>query len=66
MIGENTHGSKKWIPWEITLAVEEKKDIIAMRFKDSPSALTPKVLIDNNILPFNWDIDKLFGKIRNY
>lgn len=63
MIGENTHRSRKWIPWEIELAVDEKKEIYAMRFWDSASAITPNVLINNGIRPFNWDVDKLFQKI---
>lgn len=65
MIGENTHKSRKWIPWEITLAIEERKEVIAMRFKNLGNALTPRILIDNNIVPFNWDVDKLFRKISN-
>ncbi len=65
MIGENTLKSRKWIPWEITLAIEEKKNVIAMRFKNMDNALTPRILIDNNIVPFNWDVDKLFKKISH-
>ncbi len=65
MVGENTYKSRKWIPWEITLAIEERKDVIAMRFKNLDNALTPKILIDNNIVPFNWDVDKLFKKISS-
>lgn len=65
MIGENTHKSRHWIPWEITLAIEERKDVIAMRFKNLDNALAPKILIDNNIVPFNWDVDKLFKKISS-
>lgn len=63
LIGENTHRSRKWIPWEINLAVEEDKEIIAMRFNGMSSATTPNVLITHGIVPFNWDIDKLFRKL---
>ena len=41
MIGENTYRSRKWIPWEIGLAIEERKEIYAMRFWDTPNAITP-------------------------
>lgn len=63
LIGENTHRSRKWVPWEINLAAEEGKDIIAMRFKNMASATTPSVLTKHGIVPFNWDVDKLFKKI---
>jgi hypothetical protein len=63
MIGENTYKSKKWIPWEIGVAIELKKPILAMRFKDSANAMTPNVLINNNIRPFDWDLSKLIEKI---
>ena len=63
MIGENTHRSRKWIPWEIGLAIEEAKDIYAMRFWDADNALTPSILANNAIRPFNWSLDKLFQKI---
>jgi hypothetical protein len=59
MIGENTHRSRKWVPWEINLALEEGKKVIAMRFKDMPNAITPSVLSSNGILPFSWDLDRL-------
>jgi hypothetical protein len=32
MIGENTHRSRKWVPWEVGLAADEGKEIIGMRF----------------------------------
>jgi hypothetical protein len=64
LIGENTHKSRKWIPWEIGLAIDEGKPVIAMRFYDSSDALTPTILSNNNIRPFNWDIDNLFAKIK--
>jgi hypothetical protein len=63
MVGENTHRSRKWVPWEINLALEKRKPIIAMRFKDTPNAITPSVLSNNGIIPFDWDIDKLFKKL---
>lgn len=63
MIGEDTYRSRKWIPWEIELAVDEGKDIFAMRFWDSPHAITPSVLSHNGVRPFNWDAGKLFEKI---
>lgn len=63
MIGENTHRSRKWIPWEIGLAVEEHREIFAMRFWDASNAITPSVLANNGIRPFDWDVDKLFEKI---
>ena len=63
LIGENTHRSRKWVPWEIKLAIEEGKGVIAMRFWDTPSATTPSVLTNNGIAPFDWDVDKLFKKL---
>lgn len=63
MVGENTHRSRKWVPWEIDLAADEGKEIIAMRFKDTSNATTPAVLSAHAISPFNWDIDRLFKKI---
>jgi hypothetical protein len=63
MIGENTHGSRKWIPWEISVALELKKPIIAMRFWDSGDAKTPSILENNNIRPFSWDMNKLIERI---
>lgn len=65
MIGENTHRSRKWVPWEIELAVAEKKEIYAMRFWDSANAVTPSILVNYGVRPFNWDVDKLFQKIGN-
>lgn len=63
MVGENTYQSRKWVPWEINLALEERKPVIAMRFKDTPNAITPSVLSNNGIVPFDWDINKLFLKL---
>lgn len=64
MIGENTFRSRKWVPWEVGLAVDEGKEIIGMRFKDTSDATTPSVLTNNGVRPFNWDIDKLFERIN--
>lgn len=63
MIGENTYRSRKWVPREIGLAFEENKEVFAMRFWDTSNAITPSVLTNNGIRPFNWDVDKLFQKI---
>jgi hypothetical protein len=63
MIGENTHQSRKWVPWEVGLAIEEGKEVFAMRFWDSPNAVTPSILINNGVRPFSWDVDKLFARI---
>lgn len=63
LIGENTHRSRKWVPWEINLAVEEGKHLIAMRFKNMSSATTPSVLTQHGVVPFDWDINKLFKKL---
>ena len=63
MIGEHTFRSRKWVPWEIGLAIEEGKEVIAMRFWDTSNATTPGILVNNGIRPFNWDVDKLFQKI---
>lgn len=63
MMGENTYRSRKWVPWEIKLALEENKPVIAMRFKDTPNAVTPSLLSNNGIIPFDWNIDRLFGKL---
>ena len=63
MIGENTFRSRKWVPWEVGLAASEGKELIGMRFKDTPTAITPNILVTNGVRPFNWDIDKLFERI---
>jgi MTH538 TIR-like domain (DUF1863) len=63
LVGENTHRSRKWIPWEIDLAAEEGKEIIAMRFHDTPNATTPSILQRHGVVPFNWDVDRLFRKL---
>lgn len=63
MIGENTHRSRKWVPWEIGIAIEERKEIFAMRFWDTPDATTPSVLVNHGIRAFDWNLDKLFQKI---
>jgi MTH538 TIR-like domain (DUF1863) len=63
LIGENTHRSRKWVPWEIDLAAEEGKEIVAMRFKNMSSAITPSVLTRHGVVPFDWDVDKLFKKL---
>lgn len=60
LIGENTHRSRKWVPWEIQWALEIPRPVIAMRFKDTPNAITPAVLKRNEITTFNWDLDRLF------
>jgi hypothetical protein len=65
LIGENTHRSQKWVPWEIELAIEERKEVLAMRFWDSGNAPTPSVLSNNGIRAFDWDVDKLFGKLSS-
>lgn len=63
LIGENTWRSRIWVPWEIELALEERKRVIAMRFKSTPDAITPGVLRDNNITPFDWDIGRLQNSV---
>lgn len=63
VIGENTFRSRKWVPWEVSLANELGKEIIAMRLKDMPSVTTPTVLTNLGIVPFNWDLEKLFKKL---
>jgi len=45
------------------LAAEEGKEIIAMRFKNMTSAATPNVLTEHGVVPFDWDVDKLFKKL---
>ncbi len=65
VIGENTHLSRKWVPWDIYLAAEEGKEIIAMRLKNMSSAKTPAVLTENGVAPFDWDVDKLFKKLAS-
>ena len=66
LIGENTWRSRIWVPWEVELAREEGKPILAMRFWDTPKAITPKILDDLNVTPFDWDVAKLFQKVRYY
>ncbi|MEJ7827697.1 MAG: TIR domain-containing protein [Segetibacter sp.] len=66
LIGENTHRSRKWIPWEVGLALEERIPVIAMHFKNLGYSTTPAILVHNDIMPFNWDIDRLFRKLSSY
>lgn len=63
LIGENTFTSRKWVPWEVQLASDEGKQIVAMRLKDKPLAKTPKIITDLGIIPFDWNLDKLFKLI---
>ena len=53
---ENTHRSRKWVPWEIGLAIEERKRVVAMKFWDTANATTPSVLVQNKIVPHAWDV----------
>jgi hypothetical protein len=34
-----------------------------MRFHDTPNATTPSVLQLHGVVPFNWDVDRLFRKL---
>lgn len=63
MIGENTHRSRKWVPREISLAIEERKRVVAMKFWDAASATTPFVLAQNNIVPHAWAVNWLFQRL---
>ncbi|HMG75966.1 MAG TPA: TIR domain-containing protein [Pyrinomonadaceae bacterium] len=63
MVGENTHRSRKWVPWEIDLAIQGRKEVFAMRFWDTPNATTPSILVNSGVRPFGWDVDKLFERI---
>ena len=63
LVGENTFRSRKWVPWEIELAIEEGKQIIAMKFKDTPNATTPAILTNYGIIPHAWDVNWLFRKL---
>lgn len=63
MVGENTHLSRKWVPWEIELAVEESKRLLAMKFWDTPNATKPAVLVRNGIVPHAWDVGWLFQRL---
>ncbi|QJW89225.1 hypothetical protein HNV11_07370 [Spirosoma taeanense] len=47
LIGDNTYRSRKWVPWEMQLASDEGKKIIAMRLKDKT-----KNVFGNYLLPF--------------
>jgi hypothetical protein len=64
LIGETTYLSRKWVPWEVSIAADEGKEIFGMRFKGTPNAPTPKVLTDLGIRPLDWDLDKLLAKFR--
>ena len=63
LVGENTFRSRKWVPWEIELANEEGKRILAMKFRDTPRAETPTVLTRFGIVPHVWDINWLFQRM---
>ena len=60
MVGENTWRSRKWVPWELRIAAAERKIIYAMRFKDMTTVITPSVLDELGVKPFNWDVNRLF------
>lgn len=64
MVGDNTHRSRKWVPWEIGLAIEEGKQILAMKFHDTPAAVTPSILSQHAVVPHSWDVSWLFEKLR--
>lgn len=57
LVGENTFRSRKWVPWEIGIAVEERKQLLAMKFWDTPTAVTPPVLTNHSVVPHAWDIN---------
>jgi MTH538 TIR-like domain (DUF1863) len=63
MVGENTHRSRKWVPWEIGLAIEERKRVVAMKFWDSANAITPSILTQNRVIPHSWDVGWLFQRL---
>jgi hypothetical protein len=60
IVGENTFRSRQWVPWEIGLALEEGKQVVAMKFWDTPNATTPAALTQNRIVPHAWDVTWLF------
>jgi hypothetical protein len=63
LVGENTHRSRKWVPWELGIAVEESKRMLAMKFWDTPNATTPAILAQQGIVPHIWDISWLFQRL---
>ena len=63
MVGENTHRSRKWVPWEIGLAIEEQKRVVAMKFWDTANATNPSILTQNKIVPHAWDVNWLFQRL---
>ena len=63
MVGENTHRSRKWVPWEIGLAIEEQRRVVAMKFWDTANATTPPILTQNKIVPHAWDVNWLFQRL---
>lgn len=64
MVGDNTFRSRKWVPWEIGLAIEENKQLLAMKFWDTPHATTPAVLQQQRVVPNTWDVNWLFQRLR--
>ena len=63
MVGANTHRSRKWVPWEVGLAFEERKRVVAMKFWDTASAVTPGVLSQHGVVPHAWDVNWLFQRL---
>jgi hypothetical protein len=63
MVGENTHRSRKWVPWEFNLAAEEGKRLLAMKFWDTDNATTPTVLLQHRVVPHTWDVNWLFQRL---
>jgi hypothetical protein len=63
MVGENTHRSRKWVPWEFNLTAEEGKRLLAMKFWDTDNATTPTVLLQHRVVPHTWDVNWLFQRL---
>ncbi|WP_218511226.1 TIR domain-containing protein [Variovorax sp. dw_308] len=63
LVGENTHRSRKWVPWELDMAQEVGARVIAMTFKDTGRAITPAALTRIGVVPHVWDLDWLYDQL---
>jgi len=63
LISETTHNSG-WVDWELKTSFEEDKMIIAMAIKGVEQATLPKLIKEQNITFWTWDVEYL-AKLLN-
>ena len=58
LISETTHNSS-WVDWELETSFDEDKTIIAMSIKVAERATLPKLIKENSITFWVWDVEHL-------